>query len=38
MKEDFQAIGIISEDSLVGRLHFHEIEYVVKPFPLIPSL
>jgi hypothetical protein len=26
MKEDYSAIGIISEDSLVGRLFFHEIE------------
>ena len=28
MKEDYYGVGIIPEDSIVGKLYFHEIEYV----------
>jgi len=27
MKEDYYGVGIIPEDSLIGKLYFHEIEY-----------
>jgi len=28
MKEDYYAVGIIPEDSLIGKMYFHEIEYI----------
>jgi hypothetical protein len=28
MKEDYYGVGIIPEDSMIGKLYFNEIEYV----------